>query len=480
MNEEWSDKLHGAPGKGVAIGFLDAIAHGLVALRRQEGPGFWFDPPALREVCLARYWTRGFSRARTVGNRDGLGPRPMTGDTIRVLHAIPSIAPVQGGPSAAIRMMERALSDQGVMVETTTTDDDGPGVRLCRPLGVRLEEEGAKRWYFRKSSELFKLSWSFLPWMLRSVSRYDLVHVHALFSFTSVAAAWSARRARVPYVIRPLGVLARYGVTRRRPLFKRLSLRFVEGPLLRDAAAVHFTSEAERDEALALGIPMRSVVIPLGVEPVPAGNAGRFLEREPERADPIRLVYLSRLHPKKNLEGLLRALGLLRREGMQPGLLIGGAGDGAYVGQLHALAREEGVADQLRWLGHVSGDSKADLLEAADLFVLPSFSENFGIAVVEALAAGLPCVLGRGVALAGKVESAEAGVAVDPEPASIAMGLRQYLESAERRRTAGDAARRLARSEYSVERMGEQLVALYRSILETPLISRKQSTRRMR
>lgn len=406
--------------------------------------------------------------------------RFMGNKRLAVLHVVPSVAEVHGGPSRAIRLMESALRRQGVVVDTAATDDDGPGSRLSCQLGVRLEEEGAKRWYFRKSSEFFKVSWSFLPWVLRSVSSYDVVHVHALFSFTSVTAAWSARRAGVPYVIRPLGVLARYGVTRRRPLLKRLSLRFVEGPLLRDAAAVQFTSEAERDEALALGIEMRSVVIPLGVEPGAPGNSARYLDREPVLLDHRRILFLSRLSPVKNLEGLIRALGLLRREGQRPVLLIGGDGERGYIQQLYALAQADGVADQLRWLGYVSGDSKADLLAAADLFALPSFSENFGIAVVEALAAGLPCVLGRGVALAGKVESAGAGVAVDPEPASIAMGLRQYLESAERRRTAGDAARRLARSDYSVERMGEQLVALYRSILETPLISRKQSTRRMR
>jgi len=384
---------------------------------------------------------------------------------MHILHAIPSISLVQGGPSHAIRTMEQALTALDVAVETATTDDDGPGARLACPLGKPVPEDGVRRWYFRKNGEFYKVSWTFMRWVLNAVKHFDLVHIHGLFSFTSVISAWAARRAGVPYVIRPLGVLARYGMTQRRPLFKRLSLRFIEEPLLRDAAAVHFTSESERDEARMLGIPMRAVVIPLGLEPVEPGKGERFIEQEPELADRFRLLYLSRLNPKKNLEGLIRALGLLHRDGMQPVLLIGGSGDPEYVESLRNLARQECVADQLRWLGHVSGEMKADLLAVSDLFVLPSFSENFGIAVVEALAAGLPCVVGQGVALATKVESVGAGVAVAPEPEAIALGLRQYLESPKQRCAASEAAKQLAHNDYSIEQMGKRLVEFYQSIL---------------
>ena len=100
------------------------------------------------------------------------------------------------------------------------------------------------------------------------------------------------------------------------------------------------------------------------------------------------------------------------------------------------------------------------------MFVLPSFSENFGLAAVEALAAGLPCVLGRGVALAEEVRRAGAGRIVDPDPESIAAGLRRFLVDPDARRVAGAAAVALFRKDFSLERMGERLVALYRSILD--------------
>lgn len=382
----------------------------------------------------------------------------------KVLHVIPSVSEVHGGPSRAINVIERALFHSGWVVDTATTDDDGQGKRLDFVLGRRLNAEYAARWYFHKDTEFYKVSKSFIRWVLREVRRYDVVHIHALFSFTSVVAAWAARRAGVPYVIRPLGVLKRYGITQRRPWFKQLSLRFIEGPLLRNSAVVHFTSEAERDEALELGIPIRSVIIPLGIEPVLVGDAKRFLDAVPDVELQVRLLFLGRIDPVKNLEGLIHALRCLRESGTFPALLIGGSGDGVYVESLKALARDEGVDQQIHWLGHVSGDMKADLLAAADLFVLPSFSENFGIAVVEALAGGLPCVVARGVALAQVVERNGAGLAVNSDGASIAAAIHRYLESAELRAEAGKAARQLAEREYSVDKMGERLVSLYETV----------------
>ena len=166
---------------------------------------------------------------------------------MRILHVIPSLAPVHGGPSVVLPIMERVLTAEGCNVETVTTDDDGPGLRNGKGDGNAREENGVTRRYFPKQTEFYKVSLPLARWVKQEVKRFDVVHIHALFSHTSNAAANAARRAGVPYVIRPLGVLNQYGVTQRRTLLKRLSLRWVEQPILRHAAAVHFTLEAERE-----------------------------------------------------------------------------------------------------------------------------------------------------------------------------------------------------------------------------------------
>ena len=179
-------------------------------------------------------------------------------------------------------IMERQLAAAGVGVETVTTDDNGKGRRYEKSLGCALAENGVTRWYFRKQSEFYKVSVPLRAWLQRHASRFDVVHIHALFSFTSVIAAGVCRSAGIPYIIRPLGALTRYGMTQRRAFLKRLSFGLLERSLLRDAAAVHFTSSAELQEAEVLGVPMRSIIIPLGLEPAPAGDARGFLGHYPE------------------------------------------------------------------------------------------------------------------------------------------------------------------------------------------------------
>ena len=384
---------------------------------------------------------------------------------MNVLQVIPSVAAVHGGPSLAILSIEKALAAQGCSVTTVTTDDDGPGLRLAGEV-VPTPTRGVERIYCQKQTEFYKVAPGMGRWLWKNVHRFDVVHIHALFSFSSTAAAMVARHLRVPYVLRPLGTLSSYGVTRRRPWMKRLSLACVEGPALRHAAAVHFTSSSEEQEARLLGIEMKGVVIPLGIEGVRGGKRDRILSELGIPPSGLTILALSRINPKKNFEGLLRALRILRREGLTPTLLVGGAGESDYVRSLRNLARREGVGDQVHWLGQVGGQVKADLLAAGDVFVLPSFSENFGLAAVEALASGLPCVLGRGVALAEEVRRAGAGRVVDPGPESIAEGLRRFLVDPDARRVAGAAAVALFMQDFSLERLGERLVSLYRSLVD--------------
>ncbi len=134
----------------------------------------------------------------------GRGLRAVT--ELHVLHVIPSVALAHGGPSRALMNMEQALSERGIAVTTATTDDDGPG-RSRRKAGPTGEVVGVQRVYFRKWLGFYKVAPCLLPWLWRHVQDYEVVHIHALFSFTSIAAAWVARMRGVPYVLRPLGTL---------------------------------------------------------------------------------------------------------------------------------------------------------------------------------------------------------------------------------------------------------------------------------
>lgn len=376
---------------------------------------------------------------------------------MKILHVIPSLAPCHGGPSVVLPIMERALTNEGVSVETITTDDDGPGSRIERRLGQAVEENGVIRRYFPKQTEFYKVSFPLAQWMKHEVKRYDVVHIHALFSFTSIAGARAARTAGVPFIIRPLGLLNQYGVENRRAGLKTHSLRWVEGPLLRDAAAVHFTLDAEKQEAERLGLPFNGVVIPLGIESqrrhiTPAQSSGKSV------------LFMSRIDPKKNIETLLDVWAHVHEEHPAWNLVIAGSGTQSYLSELRRRATQLGIDSSVDWIGHVEGEEKKRLMEAASVYTLPSYSENFGIAAAEALYAGKACVFTPGVAVGALAGSQGAALVVEPNAKPLARALTSLMADGAARKKLATAAVNFAERELSSVVMGKRLKSLYESL----------------
>jgi glycosyltransferase involved in cell wall biosynthesis len=376
---------------------------------------------------------------------------------MRILHVIPSLSVGQGGPTVAMGIIERALIQEGITVETATTDDDGKGRRNNQGTGLPVSTNGSLRRYFRKNFDFYTVSLPLQRWLEQSVLNYDLIHIHGLFSHANTAAARAARRHRVPYVIRPFGVLNRYGVTQRRPWLKKLSLRWIEGPLLRDAAAIHFTHQEEAQQASLLGIPLRAVVIPIGLEPIAMPM--------PEIHSPPTILYLSRLNPVKNLESLICAWSQEAPRFPEWRLLIAGDGSPEYVAQVKSLAASLHLGTQVEWLDHVGGARKAQLLANASIFVLPSFSENFGIAAAEALLAGKACILTPGVAIASDAATRKAAIIADTDQASLASALKSLITQPDLRKQLSEQAIQYANDNLSTKRMAAQLIELYQQIL---------------
>ncbi len=364
--------------------------------------------------------------------------------------------------------MARGLAGRGVAVDAATTDDDGPGGRVATPLEQRVEQEGYGVFYFRKQTEFYKVSRPLGRWLQRHVAEYDLVHIHALFSHTSLAAARCARRAGVPYIIRPLGVLNRWGMANRRRWLKALSFRFVEQPVLRHAAAMHYTSRAEQREAEQAGATAPAAVIPLGIDTAAFQNPpgpDNFLKRFPQAKGRTLVLFLSRLDAKKGLDLLLPAFAEIKKTHPAAMLVIVGDGEKSYVAGLRGLAAQLGMADDITWTGFLGGADKLSAFAAASVFVLPSYSENFGIALVEALAAGLPCVTTDGVAVSEDIRESGAGLVVEAESKPFCEAMNRLLEDAALRTRFGANARKLATERFSVEAMGATLKKLYEDIL---------------
>ena len=389
------------------------------------------------------------------------------GDPLRVLHVIPSVGPLRGGPSVVVRTMARGLADAGLDVHVAATDDNGPG-RLSFPHALPVVEDAVTYHYFPRQTGFYGVSWPLGRWLARHVREYDLVHIHALFSFAAVAAAYCTARAGVPYVVRPLGTLSRWGMERRRPWLKRLSFALVERRILRGAARIQYTSEQERIEATELGLSERHTVVPLGIDLAPFAtlpSRGWRRERVPGWAGRPLALFLSRLDPKKGLDVVLAALARARARRSDLALVIAGSGDTRFEQGLRQRAERLGVADSVHWAGFLSGQEKLAALADADLFVLPSYSENFGIAVVEAMAAGLPVVISDRVGIHREVAAARAGLVMAPEEEAVAEAMLQLAPATGLRAELGARGRELARCRFSLEAMRDGLIAMYDGVL---------------
>lgn len=379
---------------------------------------------------------------------------------MKILHVIPSISHVHGGPSIALETMTRALVNAGVEVEVATTNDDGARLLAVR-LGEPMLRAGVTHWFFPRQTWFYKISLPLARWLRKNVAQYDVVHIHALFSFASTAAAYAAAQARAPYVVRPLGTLNRYGMTQRRASFKAFSYRWVERRILQHAARVHYTSAQERDEAEELGSAPPCSIIPVGIDTEALAN----IERARVHGAPLRILFLARLDAKKGVDVLLDAFARLCARGCAAELTIAGDGDAVLVENLKRHAESLGVVSHVTWRGFVQGDAKRAELERADVFVLPSHSENFGIAVAEAMAAGLPVVVTPQVGIAREIVEQDAGVLVTHNSERIADAFEALAQNETRRLEMGARGKRLAQEKFSVKAMLCRMIEMYERVI---------------
>lgn len=249
-----------------------------------------------------------------------------------------------------------------------------------------------------------------------------IAHVHGLWDAGTYAAMRILRCRAMPLVYTPRGMLEPWAL-RQRWLKKKAFLLAYLKPILSHADLLHATSAEESDTLRALGLRQPIAVIPNGID-LTAESAQPA--SRPTLAAPRRLLYLGRLHPKKGLENLLRAWARLDRGGWR--LSIAGIDEAGHQARLVALANELAVHDTVDFPGPQIGEDKRRFLGAGDAFVHPSFSENFGIAVAEAMAAGLPVVATVGTPWSCLADH-RLGWWVEPTPDALARTLAELIRT---------------------------------------------------
>ncbi len=359
---------------------------------------------------------------------------------------VPAYAPAldYGGPVTTIQLLARGLADLGVDVEILTADF-GPG-RSRVPVGRRTVD-GIPVTYLRR---IVSRRWvSIAPGSggLVRRGRFDVLHCFGLRDGTVTAAAFAGARARLPIVLEPMGMaVPRMRNLRGKRLFDRLASA-VTAP----AAVTVATSELEARELGDLGY------APVVVRHNPLGTPSGGVAGRPKVYD---LAFIGRLHRKKQLEVLVEVL--VRRPSTRA--VVAGPDEDGSGAKLDALAAARGVADRLERHAWVSAAERQALLSAAKLFVLPSFTENFGNAAAEALGAGVPVVVTDQCGVAELVAKFGAGVVTSIDPEAIVLATISLLDNDDKYRRAASVAARSIASLASDSIAREQL-AIYRSVV---------------
>ncbi|PIQ82702.1 MAG: hypothetical protein COV76_02160 [Candidatus Omnitrophica bacterium CG11_big_fil_rev_8_21_14_0_20_64_10] len=389
---------------------------------------------------------------------------------MKVLQVVGSLSLAHGGVSASVAELSRGLAGQGAAVTIWTTKRGHAGVEDDKFIADLLAAGVTIRIFPVHPNRRLGGAYAYAPQMgaalRKELNRFDLVHLHAVWLYTTRAAAAACRKNSVPYLVSPCGGLSPYGLTQH-PWFKRITGPLVERRLLSGAARIHFTSRLEERTARLFGVRARGAVIPrpFRAGQIPPVAAGTFRKQHPELAGRKLLLFLGRLHPKKRPALAAEAFALLARKRNDLQLVLAGPDEGGLA-SARVILEQAGLLERLSTPGAVHGAEKWALYLDSDLFLLPSEDENFGVAVIEALAAGLPVLVSPSVGVAETVEEAGAGRTAPLNAAAWAATADELLRDPERRGRMGAAGRKLVAERFSTERVAARMKSLYDEILK--------------
>jgi glycosyltransferase involved in cell wall biosynthesis len=378
---------------------------------------------------------------------------------LKVLHVIPAVAACYGGPSRVVLDTCKTLRDEGIEAEIATTNADG-NFNLPIPDDSPTFVNGVPVYFFERQQPWdYKFSWGLTRWLKRNVASYDLLHIHAVFSYPTAVAAFYARKHAIPYIILPHGMLTPWAV-RQNWLLKQVYLRAIEERNLEGAAAVHFTAEEELRISVVRG--PSNFVLPCVVDFETNGNRPR---PDPESIR-IRILFLSRIDPKKGIELLIDALSRLAEEGLDFELILAGSGEQKYEDRVKAMIHDAGLSARTRVKGFVEGPAKADLFATSDIFVLPSHQENFGIAVVEAMTFGLPVIISDRVNIHDEIAKVRAGLIISTSVEELCKAIRTLSNDPLLRFEMGQRGKDLVQRRFCGAANARETLRVYRDIIQ--------------
>lgn len=377
---------------------------------------------------------------------------------MRVLQIVPRIATESSGPSTSVPSLCRALAERGDDVELFALEP-----AAAKPIFDRVR-------YFPCAALPFahRLGWS--PRMRQALEResraFDVVHTSSLWMMPNIYPGLVRERGDSKLVVSPRGTLSAWSRARSK-LRKAIVWRLGQRAALEAADCIHATSVEELRDIRRMGLKTPVALIPNGVD-----CPESFVERDESRSRRT-CLFLARIHPKKGVDRLLEAWRRLAADFPAWDCKIAGPLDSAYAQQVQADAGRSSEA-RVEFLGEVRGEAKARLFRAADLYVLPTHSENFGISVAEALSHGVPSIVFRGAPWEGLNEQG-AGWWIEPDLEVLTNKMREAMQMSDAQRAAmGRRGHAWVRAEFAWPGLAARMQRVYRWLSDAGSLERPE------
>lgn len=389
---------------------------------------------------------------------------------MKILHIVQTYLPAYryGGPIRTVHELNKWLVKKGVEVTVYTTNIDGPN-DLDVPLNQEVNIDGVKVFYFKSSFPRF---WFYSKYLRRALKEnaknFDLIHSTAVFLMASSLGAYYAKKFSKPFVLSPRGSLM--DAPLKHHFFrKKLYLNLIEKRNLAKTSAIHFTTHAEKEEYLKTRLFLKkSIIIPNGVNISEFDQdikLGFFRNKFKIGPDKKIILCLGRLNWKKGFDTLIPAFSEVVAKDKKAVLVLAGSDDDNYAKNIKSMITDYCLQDYVVFTGMVTGKDRIAAYKDANVFVLPSYSENFGMVVIEAMISSLPIIITKGVGISTEVEKAGAGLVVDKDARQVSGAILKILENNVMGREMGGRGRKFAEDNFSWDKIAESFAKEYNDLI---------------
>jgi len=388
---------------------------------------------------------------------------------MKILHVTASMSSEWGGPTKVVTEITEKLVEKGVKISIFSPFKRGGGLNVINPKGIELQlfpQNFIDRLWT-------SYSWDFARAIKQNVHKFDIIHIHEIWNYPNYVASWAAKRAGKPYIVTIHGALDPWCLNHK-AFKKKIYALLIQKRILREASVIHaITNEEIKQIKNFVNNNNNIIMIPNGINPEDFINLPSRKELEklyPELIGKKVLLFLGRIHPIKGLDLLAKAFVIIARERDDVCLLIAGPDSDGYKDKIMQTLKKGHVLNKAIFAGMLKGQKKLIALGGADIFILPSYSEGFSMAILEAMISNLPVIITHQCNFP-EIAEYEAGIVIEPDLKQLAEALNILLNNSKLCKKMGENGKRLVLENFTWDKIADKMIKIYEDILETGYMS---------